>query len=289
MRCLAAISDGVCHMISRNGNSLNAAFPEIAHSLLSLAAGREMTLDGELVAPDSDGVPRFSRIGRRLGVTRPSPALIHAVPVRLYVFDLLGFGTRDLRTQTYLERRERRERLPFPHGPILLSPSHRDIPVSRMLEVAAKHNIEGVIGKRVDSTYRVGRSQAWRKLPLRHSAQVVVVGWLAGHNSGEVFGSLLVAAHNEDGQLMLLGAVGTGFSDPTRHSLQRELLALAVAAPPVTGEIPASITATAHWVAPYLVGDVAYRERTATGLRDPSWRGLRFDLSPAEVSIPERN
>ncbi|MEU1428525.1 hypothetical protein ABZ412_15765 [Nocardia sp. NPDC005746] len=87
----------------------------------------------------------------------------------------------------------------------------------------------------------------------------------------------------------MLGAVGTGFSDLTRHSLQRELHALAVAAPPVAGEIPRSITATAHWVAPHLVGDVAYRERTTTGLRHPSWRGLRFDLSPAEVSIPERN
>ncbi|MFE3229480.1 hypothetical protein [Nocardia sp. NPDC059228] len=64
---------------------------------MSLAAGREMTLDGELVAPDRDGVPRFSRIGRRLGVTRPSPALVRAVPVCLYVFDLLGFGGRDLR------------------------------------------------------------------------------------------------------------------------------------------------------------------------------------------------
>ncbi|MEV6097188.1 hypothetical protein [Nocardia sp. NPDC051981] len=54
IRCLAWISDGVCHMVSRNGNSLGAAFPEISHALLSLAAGREMTLDGELVAPDRD-------------------------------------------------------------------------------------------------------------------------------------------------------------------------------------------------------------------------------------------
>ncbi|MFE3261713.1 hypothetical protein ACFXPS_41255 [Nocardia sp. NPDC059091] len=58
---------------------------------------------------------------------------------------------------------------------------------------------------------------------------------------------------------MLLGAVGTGFSDAARRSLQRQLLALAVATPAVVGEIPPSITATAHWVAPHLVGDVAYR------------------------------
>ncbi|MEV6102930.1 hypothetical protein [Nocardia sp. NPDC051981] len=46
------------------------------------------------------------------------------------------------------------------------------------------------------TTYRAGLSQAWRKLPLRRSAEVVVVGWLAGHTHSEVFGSLLVAAHD---------------------------------------------------------------------------------------------
>ncbi|MGW3545800.1 ATP-dependent DNA ligase [Nocardia niigatensis] len=136
-----------------------------------------MTLDGEPVAPDRGGVPWFARIGRRLGVTRPSPALIRAAAC-LYVFDLLGFGDRDLRTLTYLQRRERLERLGLPHGPVLLSPSYRDIPVSRMLAVAAEYDNEGVIAKRVDSTCRAGRSQAWRKLPLRRSTEVVVVGWL---------------------------------------------------------------------------------------------------------------
>lgn len=56
-----------------------------------------------------------------------------------------------------------------PHGPILLSPYYRGIPVSRMLEVAAEHQLEGVIGKRVDAPHRSGRSRAWRKLPSKPS------------------------------------------------------------------------------------------------------------------------
>ncbi|MFE2998107.1 hypothetical protein ACFXG4_24235 [Nocardia sp. NPDC059246] len=66
IRCLAWISNSACHMVGRNGNSLSAAFPEISHALLSLAAGREMTLDGELVAPDRDGVPPWLPPGRRV-------------------------------------------------------------------------------------------------------------------------------------------------------------------------------------------------------------------------------
>ncbi|MEU1432250.1 hypothetical protein ABZ412_34810 [Nocardia sp. NPDC005746] len=117
--------------------------------------------------------------------------------------------------------------------------------------------------------------------------EAVVVGWLPGHAGGEVFGSLLIAAHDQYGQLVLLGAVGTGFSDAARRSLHVELLALAT--PPVTGTVPSSIAVTAHWVTSRLVGDIAYRERTATGLRHPSWRGLRFDRAPENITIPGTN
>ncbi|MGW5113779.1 ATP-dependent DNA ligase [Nocardia sp. NPDC004123] len=55
IRCLAWISDGVCYMVSRNGNYLNAAFPEISHAMVSLAAGRDIALDGELVARTATG------------------------------------------------------------------------------------------------------------------------------------------------------------------------------------------------------------------------------------------
>ncbi|MFF0632202.1 hypothetical protein ACFYTS_06830 [Nocardia sp. NPDC004151] len=104
-----------------------------------------------------------------------------------------------------------------------------------------------------------------------------------------MFGSLLIAAHDQDGQLVLLGAVGTGFTDAARRSLLLELLALSTATPPVAGTVPSSIAVTAHWVTSRLVGDIAYRERTATGLRHPSWRGLRFDRAPEDITIPETN
>lgn len=50
---------------------------------------------------------------------------------------------------------------------------------------------------------------------------------------------------------------------------------------------PDTIAVTAHWVEPRLGGDVAYRERAGSGLRHPTWRGLRFDRAPAEVTLPE--
>lgn len=287
IRCLAQVYEGVCRMRTRNGTSITARFPEVASALITVAAGTEMIVDGELVAPDDHGIPRFARIGHRLGVVRPAQALLRSVPVRLYVFDLLSWQGRDLRGLTYLDRRERLARLPIPDdGAIVLSPFYIGVPVTRMLEVAAEHQVEGVIAKRVDSTYRAGRSNAWRKLPLRRTTEAVIVGWLPGRGPSEVFGSLLIAAYDTDDQLVLLGAVGTGFTTAARTALHHELIDLTVAEPPMTGPIPREISASARWVAPHLVGDVAYRERTGSGLRHPSWRGLRFDVPAHQVRLP---
>ncbi|MGV9668732.1 ATP-dependent DNA ligase [Nocardia niigatensis] len=159
-------------------------------------------------------MPWFARIGRRLGVTRPSPALIRAAAACLYVFDLLGFGDRDLRTLTYLQRRERLERLGLPHGPVLLSPSYRDIPVSRMLAVAAEYDNEGVIARRVDSTYRAGRSQAWRKLPLRRSTEVVVVGGWPATPAARCSGPCWSPPTTSRGDWCCSGRLGPGSATP---------------------------------------------------------------------------
>jgi bifunctional non-homologous end joining protein LigD len=285
IRCLARIAGDTCRLITRNGNTITHSFPEIAEELIALAAGRELVLDSEIVTPDRAGIPRFALLSQRLGVMRPSRTLLRTVPAQAYVFDLLHVDGRDLRDLPYLARREQLAQLELPHGPIRISPFYLDIPVSRMLEVAAEHRLEGVVAKRIDASYRSGRSQAWLKLPLRRTTEVVVVGWLTTR-ANPLFGSLLIAAHDADQQLILLGGVGSGFSNSARRALHRELLGLATPTLPVTGVAPASLVGAARWVNPRLVGEVAYRERTASSLRHPSWRGLRPDREVHEVKLP---
>ncbi|EOM74719.1 DNA-ligase [Rhodococcus rhodnii LMG 5362] len=42
-----------------------------------------------------------------------------------------------------------------------------------MLDLAREHGLEGVVAKRVDSTYRPGRrSPTWIKTPLRNNTEV---------------------------------------------------------------------------------------------------------------------
>ncbi|MGW5111170.1 hypothetical protein [Nocardia sp. NPDC004123] len=75
IRCLAWISDGVCHMTSRNGNSLNAAFPEISHALARLPRGTAAPLvtGGDTHTPRPvTGTRARARPGRTRAGTHPT-------------------------------------------------------------------------------------------------------------------------------------------------------------------------------------------------------------------------
>lgn len=153
-RCAARASGGVATMMSRNANALHSSFPEIARAVVTAAAGREIIVDGELVAPDPEtGAPDFGRLSRRLGVVRPSLSLMAEVPTRLYVFDLLGLDGEDLRGLAYQERRARLAQLELDANSevIVVPPYYTDVPVATMLEVAAQHGVEGCVVKRLDS------------------------------------------------------------------------------------------------------------------------------------------
>jgi bifunctional non-homologous end joining protein LigD len=116
--------------------------------------------------------------------------------------------------------------------------------------------------------------------------EVVIGGWTSGEGrrAGSV-GALLLGIPGERG-LAFVGHVGTGFTDQTLQDLGRRLRRLEVHDSPFTERLPATAERAAHWVRPELVGEVVYAERTRDGrLRTPSWRGLRPDKTPADVTI----
>ena len=67
--------------------------------------------------------------------------------------------------------------------------------------------LEGIISKRLNSTYRSGRQDVWTKAKVRGGQEVVVGGWT--EEDGR-FRSLLVGAYR-GGKLDYLGRVGTGY------------------------------------------------------------------------------
>jgi bifunctional non-homologous end joining protein LigD len=287
VRAVTYLQPPALRVVSRNDRDITATYPELA-GLAGLLADRRVILDGEIVALDRTGQPSFAELQRRMHVAEPSPELLEAVPVSYYVFDLLHLDGTSLVAEPYLRRRELLAELGLTDDRVRVPPHFVDVEPTRVMAAAEAYGLEGVVAKRLTSTYRPGRRSAdWIKVPLIQTQEVVVVGYQPGKGRRTgTFGSLMLAVHNSAGRLSYAGHVGTGFTEAMLRHLYRQLTPLRRSAPPVA-EVPREYARGAIWVEPVLVGEVAYRNWTPDGrLRHPSWRGLRPDRTATEPQRP---
>ena len=279
VRGVVTVAGGQVRVRSRNARNFTGTFPELA-GLAPALDGRSAMLDGEIVALDRGGRSDFARIQRRLGVSRPTPRLLAAVPVVYVIFDLLSLDGKLLLDQPCEKRRAVLDALDLADPVLQVPPYVTGLSGAEMLRTAAEHGLEGVVAKKLGSTYRPGRrSASWRKSPLRHRASVVIGGWTPGQGARTGgLGALLLGQSTPAG-LRYLGHCGTGWDQATARQLQQTLSAIARPDSPFVQPLPPAEARAARRVAPVLVGDVEYRALTAEGrLRHPSWKGLRPDL-----------
>lgn len=262
-------------VLSRNSAVITTTFPEITAAAAEAIppARRRVILDGEIVALDRAGRPSFERLQRRWPQNRkPSAQLLRDVPVRFFAFDVLAVDDSDVCALPHWRRREILEDLlPVAGVPALVVPPvFTEVVPEAVLEVAREHAYEGIVAKRTDSPYRPGRSRAWIKTPVRRSIEARIVAFYGGPRRGVA--AVILAAHAADGQLRVIGQVGSGMAGPERIALYNVLSAQRTASPAVPDEIPGRV----QWVVPTLVAEVAYRQYTArAGLRHAAWKGLR--------------
>ncbi|OZC56600.1 hypothetical protein CH267_10520 [Rhodococcus sp. 06-621-2] len=278
--------DGAVKVFSRNTNDVTASYPETVEAL-AVAAGRSLLVDGELVALNASGQPDFGLLQRRMHVARPSAALLRSTPVAYFVFDVLGVDGESVRHLPYLERRRILDSLALADGTrVQVPPNMTGIDGAALMAIAAEHGIEGIVAKRADSIYRPGvRSKSWIKTPIRHSRDGIICGFVpSGGRAGGPLAALLLGANDDDGELVYIGSVGTGFTERTRRELRENLNAIARPDIPFAGAVPPSETAGVTWVDPVVVAIVEYREQSASGrLRHSSFKGIRADISSAQV------
>ncbi|MET8796373.1 non-homologous end-joining DNA ligase [Nocardia sp. NPDC004568] len=289
VRAIVICSGRDCRLYSRNRREITGSYPDLVTALTGHLGGRDLVLDGEIIAQTPTGVPSFHLLQRRMHVGRPSRALIGAVPVQLFLFDILTDAGADVTGLPYPSRRDHLQALALNTAPLQTPPYWVGASADRLLAAARDNGLEGIISKRLDSTYQPGRrSRSWIKTPIRKTTEAVVAGWTAGSGSaGATFGSLILAAHDADGRLVHIGNVGTGFTMADRRALRARLdeIARRDALFPLT---PGRFgrPGVPHWVDPVLVADIEYREYTGEGLRHPSFRGVRTDIAPEAVQIP---
>lgn len=275
-RALALVTSDGTELRSRTGRDMTASYPVLADLRRALLC-QEAVLDGEVVVLTADGTPDFNALQNGRG------------PFTYVAFDLLhvdGHWTCEL---PWRERHELLRAAIAPEAPPLAMLS--DHVVGRgadLFAAAAGRGLEGIVAKRMDSTYRPGRRVTdWLKVKARSELTAVIGGFTegAGSRRGRV-GALLVGEEGPDGSLRYLSHVGSGLSDALARALWDRLRAIEVDRSPFAEAVPPA-PQRPRWVRPELRCDVLYSERTPDGrLRAPVFHGLAEPDEEEVADVP---
>jgi bifunctional non-homologous end joining protein LigD len=279
VRCLAYRDGQRVRLQSRTAHELGRSYPELVEAIGAESCS-DFVVDGEIVAFEGR-VTSFAKLQRRMQLSDPEAARRTGVEVFLYVFDLLHLDGHDTRELPLRSRKALLRRTLSFDGPVRYV-THRNAAGKESFRDACARGLEGIIGKRVESTYRSARSRDWLKFKCIAEQELVIGGFTAPKGSRTDFGALLVGYY-DDGKLRYAGKVGTGFDRRTLRDLGSRLRELEGSEPPFADEVkprPAGV----RWVRPELVAQIAFGEWTRDGrLRQPRYLGLRQDKRPQDV------
>lgn len=280
VRVLVDVRDGVVRMTSRNDNDVTPAWPDLSDPPLG---DRDLLVDGEVIALNDRGVPDFRVLQHRMHVrnAREVARLVKSVPATLMVFDLLRLDGEDLTDRPLEERRALLEELPLAESKWQVPAAYDD--GGMLFDATLQQGLEGVVSKLRTSRYRFDRrSEDWRKLAHRHRGSFVVGGWRPQVGTPDRLAALLVGEQTPDG-LLYRGRVGSGIAGATSTRLAALLAPLATDASPFADDVPRVDAAGTFWVEPRVVVDIDTHGVGYERLRQPSFQGVRDDLSPEDL------
>ena len=273
-RTLTVIDAGNVTMYSRSGLDWTSKYQALADRLTGLDIDNAI-LDGEIVALNEHGASSFSKLKDELGLGRSDE-------LQYYVFDLLVLNGEELSSLPLVERKARLEPLikskDFDNH-IIYSEHFTENP--DFLPHLCRMDMEGIISKRLDSTYTGKRSRAWLKVKCHKRQEFLIVGFTDSTHAGRGFRSLLLGYYDK-GQLKFAGKVGTGFNAESLADIRAKLDQIPVIPKPFK-KLPPDV-GRGTWIEPQLVCEIEFTEWTPEGrLRHPSFQGLREDKKPASV------
>lgn len=280
VRAICFIKNGKARFVSRNQNELTAQYPELADIAKSINASSAI-LDGEIVALDEKGVSRFQLLQRRLGRKNAGEIQRLAATTRIafYVFDLIYLDGFDLMGCKLMDRKTILEGILKPSKNIRYS-DHIIGEGEQLFEEVARVPLEGMIAKRIESTYAQRRSAEWLKIKTIQQSEVVIGGYTEPRNSREYFGALVVGLYR-DGDLHYVAHTGGGFNHHTLLQTYNLLQPLKTKDCPFIDK--PKTNEPVRWVKPKLVAQVKFSEWTADGrMRHPVFLGLRQDKKPQD-------
>jgi ATP-dependent DNA ligase len=293
VRIQAAREGGAKRLYTRTGDDISATFPDLVETL-----DFDGVIDGELLIgsrlDNRFAVGTFSDLQQRLNRKTVPPKLMERYPAFIRAYDCLISAGQDLRSAPFRERRDRLEVL-VGHSRSdrldvspLLSYAHAD-DLLAMRSLPPEPVIEGIMLKRWDSRYEVGRPKGpwfkWKRDP--HSVDAVLMYAQRGHGkrssyySDYTFGVWRDGADGEE--LVPVGKAYFGFTDQELVEIDRFVRNNTVNRFGPVREV-------VHDAAKGLVVEVAFerlqrskRHKSGVAMRFPRIARLRWDKPPAEA------
>lgn len=283
-RCLAFRDGADVNLQSKSGQPLARYFPDIEERLRQLGA-RRFVLDGEIAIPVENQFS-FNDLLQRI---HPAASRVRKLaaehPAIFIVFDLLVTERgASLVNRSLDDRRSRLEAFAARYfagaDRLYLSPATRRLQTAQSWLRAAGGNLDGIIAKRRDLTYRSGERDGMQKIKPRRTVDCVVGGFRYGSGRRTV-GSLLLGLYDDEGLLHHVGFTSS-FTQAERNRIT-DLVKPLRATSPFTGKSPGgpsrwSDRASDEWepLRPELVVEVEYDHFTGGrfrhGTRLVRWR-----------------
>ncbi len=275
-RILAFVEENKARLITRNGNDFTKRFYDVATSLVSLAEGRAMVLDGEMTIIDANGKTNFQALQNYM--KNPKGQNLTYI-----VFDLLALDGEDLRGQPLKERKSLLENLMKDCPDNLYYSRHVKGNGKESFDVACEAGMEGIIGKKIDSKYSGTRNGDWIKLKCDKRQEFVIGGYTLSDKKTSGLSSLLLGVYEGD-DLIYAGRAGTGFNKRNIKELETKLKSLTRADSPFKNAPKSRSSEKITWIEPKLAAEIKFAEWTEDNqLRQASYKGFREDKDPKEI------
>ena len=152
-RILARRDSAGVRLFTRNGNDFTARFPLAVAAITALPA-HSFLIDGEAIVTDDKGLAVFELIRR----ARNGGAAV------LCAFDLIELEGHDLRRAPIEHRKQKLARLVRGRRLGIVLNEHYEGDGEIVFAHACKLGCEGIVSKRLGSSYRSGRSPHWVKV-----------------------------------------------------------------------------------------------------------------------------
>ncbi len=280
LRVLAFVAEGRVKLRTGAGRDVTGAFGELAQAVADAARVDGLVVEGEVVARDRRGAPRFSLIARRLEADSLAGAPLAAT---FHVSDILYQGYQSV-LRTPLSRRRQLLRNAIAPSDTVQHTHHQERWGVSFYEAAVSLGLEGVVARQASSLYYPAtRSTRWLTVREKLTADLVVGGYTVGDERSGELGSLLLGAFDGDAFLHVASVAG-GFPRDERAGLLDRLAGLQ------TGECPffdpPDVPHLLYWSRPSMAVRVDYGELASNGRpRFAVYRSVRPDVDPSSCTV----